>query len=148
MRRLTTWAFSAKNPRVGVFTMSNTFDWIEIRTDDIGATAQFFESLFGWKVTQKLEADGSHVWLFDTGDTPRLENLRRGGIWLRPQGEPLGVMVYILVEDIEATLRKVSELGGEVLSPKTPQGPTAFRASFSDPSGIRLSLWEENNDGM
>ena len=128
--------------------MSNTFDWIEIRTGDIGETAQFYESLFGWKVTQKLEADGSDVWLFDTGDAPRLENLRRGGIWLRPQGEPLGVMVYILVEDIEATLRKVSELGGKVLSPKTPQGSKAFRASFSDPSGNHLSLWEENNDGV
>jgi len=61
--------------------MSNAFDRIEIRTNDIEKTARFFESLFGWKITEKETADGFDVWIFDTGDEPRLQNLRRGGIW-------------------------------------------------------------------
>ncbi|MGC9335117.1 MAG: VOC family protein [Anaerolineae bacterium] len=100
------------------------------------------ERLFGWKVIRKDLADGADVWIFDTGGEPRLENLRRGGIWERPEDDPLGVVVYVEVDDIEAVLHKVRELGGTVITGKTPQG-RAFRACFADPSGNRMALWEE-----
>jgi predicted enzyme related to lactoylglutathione lyase len=87
-------------------------------------------------------ADGSDVWIFDTGGTPRIENLRRGGLWLRPTSEQLGVVVYILVDDIDATLQKASAMGGRVVVPRTPQG-ASYRACFSDPDGNVLGLWEE-----
>jgi len=122
--------------------MANTFDWVEIATRNVAETASFYERLFGWKVIQKETADGFDVWIFDTGDQPRLENLRRGGIWERPQGDPLGVVVYVVVDDIEAVLRRAKELGGKVITAKTPQGP-AYRACFADPGGNRLGLWEE-----
>ncbi|MBN1485450.1 MAG: VOC family protein [Chloroflexia bacterium] len=122
--------------------MPNTFDWIEIRTRDAAKTARFYEHVFGWRVTKKLEADGTAVWLFDTGDEPRLENLRRGGIWARPSADRLGIVVYILVDDIEATLEKVAAMGGEVVRPKAPQGSSCL-AFFADPSGNILGLWEE-----
>jgi len=64
--------------------VTHTFDWIEIRTHDIEATAAFYESLFGWSITDKQTADGLDVWILDTGGEPRVENLRRGGIWLIP----------------------------------------------------------------
>jgi predicted enzyme related to lactoylglutathione lyase len=124
--------------------MANTFDWIEIRTNHIDETAQFFKSLFGWQITHKLDADGSPVWLFDTGGEPRLENLRRGGLWLRPEDEQPGVVVYILVEDIDETIQKAVELGGNIVAPKSPQG-SAFKAFFTDPSGTLFGLWEEKN---
>ena len=94
------------------------------------------------EITQKETAEGFDYWIFDTGGEPRVQNLRRGGIWLRPKGEPLGVVVYIVVDDIEAALRKVTELGGKVVLPKTPEGP-AFKAYFADPSGNLFGLWEE-----
>ena len=61
---------------------------------------------------------------------------------MRPAGEPLGIVVYVEVDDLDATLRKVRELGGRVVTPKTPQGPN-FRATFTDPSGNLLALWQE-----
>ena len=122
--------------------MANTFDWVGIETGDVAEAAAFYEGLFGWQVVRKEIADGSEVWIFDTGGEPRLENLRRGGIWVRPPGDPLGVVVYVVVDDIEAVLRKVRELGGQVITGKTPQG-SAHRACFADPGGNRLGLWEE-----
>jgi predicted enzyme related to lactoylglutathione lyase len=124
----------------------NTFDWFEICTRDIETTAHFYENLFGWRIIEKEIANGSAVWLFDTGSEPRTQNLRRGGIWVRPQDEPLGVVVYIVVDDIVAILKKVVELGGNIVRPKIPQGP-AHRAYFSDPSGNVFGLWEEKNVG-
>jgi predicted enzyme related to lactoylglutathione lyase len=122
--------------------MANTFDWIEIMTRDIETTAAFYEDVFDWKVIKKDTADGSDVWIFDTGGEPRMENLRRGGIWLRPLHEPVGVVVYIVVDDIDSILKKVSELGGRVVVPRTPQG-SSHRACFADPSGNTFGLWEE-----
>ena len=124
--------------------MSNTFDWIEIKTRDVERTARFYESVFGWRITKKEMADGFDVWIFDTGGEPRVENLRRGGIWLRPKDEPLGVVVYIVVEEIGSILKRVIELGGEVVGQKTPQG-SGYRAYFADPNGNVLGLWEEQS---
>lgn len=122
--------------------MANTFDWLEIRTRNIEEGAAFYEGVFGWTVVEEETTEGVDYWIFDTGGEPRIENLRRGGMWLRPDGETLGVVVYIVVDDIEATLKKVTESGGTTVTPKTPQGAGA-RACFSDPSGNVLGLWEE-----
>jgi len=125
--------------------MANTFEWVEIRTNDIDETVSFYEHLFGWKIIEKDTANGSDVWIFDTGDEPRIQNIRRGGIWLRPEGESVGVVVYIVVDNIDSILEKVVELGGKVVTPKTPQGPN-FRAYFTDLSGNLFGLWEEHTN--
>ena len=125
--------------------MVNTFDWIEIRTGDIEKTAAFYENLFGWKVVQKIDAEGSPYWIIDTGDTPREENLRRGAFWLRPNERP-GTIVYVVVDDIDAMLKKVKELGGRVIRPKTSVDPHRYKAYVADPCGTMIGLWEEKND--
>jgi predicted enzyme related to lactoylglutathione lyase len=122
--------------------MANTFDWIEVKTRDVEEAAHFYESLFGWKITEKQTAEEFDVWLSDTEGEPRVQNLRRGGLWQRPSDEPLGVVVYIVVDDIEAILQRVAELGGQVVATKIPQGP-AYRAYFADPGGNVFGLWEE-----
>jgi predicted enzyme related to lactoylglutathione lyase len=122
--------------------MTNTFDWIEIRTHEIEKTAAFYQSIFGWKIKKKESADGFPVWIIDTGDNPRVENLRRGGIWLRPETEPAGIVVYIFVDDIDTTLQQVVELDGKVVSAKAPMG-SGYGAFFQDPSGNLLGLYEE-----
>jgi predicted enzyme related to lactoylglutathione lyase len=124
--------------------MSNTFDWIEIRTGDIQATASFYERLFAWRIIEKEMAGGSDVWIFDTGAEPRLQNLRRGGIWLRPKGEPLGIVVYIVVDDIEAILERVVGFGGKVSAPKAPLG-AGYGAYITDPGGNLVGLYEEKS---
>ena len=124
--------------------MANTFDWVEIHVTDVERAADFYRELFGWSVVKKDTADGSDVCIFDTGGTPRTENLSRGGLWLRPASERLGVVVYVLVADIDATLQQASVLGGRVVVPRTPQG-SGLRASFSDPDGNVLGLWQDGD---
>lgn len=85
--------------------MVNNFDWVEIRTRDIRRAADFYEGLFGWKVVERETIEGFDHWVFDTGKTSFHRS--RGGIRLRPSDENLGVLVYIAVDDIERTLKKV-----------------------------------------
>ena len=63
-------------------------------------------------------------------------------MWRMPEDKPLGVFVYILVDDIDATLKKVEELGGKVTVPKSPSGE-CFMAFFTDPDGNIFGLWQE-----
>jgi len=125
--------------------MKNTFDWVEIRTRDTEKSAKFYENLFGWKIIERLTADGSDYWIFDTGGVPRIHTLQKGGIWLRSKGESPGIVIHILVSDIDSILNKVMKLGGKIATPKTQQGP-AFRACFTDPDGNLFGLWEERVD--
>jgi predicted enzyme related to lactoylglutathione lyase len=123
--------------------MTNTFDWIEIRTQDIEDVAHFFAELFGWQVLERIAEDGSPYWIFDTGQEPRVENLRRGAFWLRPGREKPRTVVYIHVQDIDATLKKVVALGGKIIAPKVTEG-RAFRAHFASPDGNIFGLWQDN----
>jgi predicted enzyme related to lactoylglutathione lyase len=127
---------------MGGINMTNTFDWIEIRARDTEKAKEFYENLFDWEVVRMETADGSDYWIFDTGDEPRMQNIRRGAIWLRSDDADLGVVVYVLVEDIETVLKKVADLGGEIVLPKTPQG-SAFKAYFTDLDGNLFGLWQE-----
>lgn len=123
--------------------MVNTFDWIEIRTQDVEDTAHFFEQVFGWKILQRIAEDGSPYWIFDTGEDPRLENLRRGALWLRPAGDAPRTVAYIHVQDIDATLKKAVALGGKIMTPKVAER-SAFRAYFATPDGNVFGLWQDN----
>jgi len=123
--------------------MANTFDWVEIRTTDLARSARFYLQLFGWKLLERDCADGLEVLIFDTGAAPRAENLRRGGIWQRPAGERMGIVVYVVVDGLDATLARAAALGGKVITPKTPQGRN-FRACIADPDGNELGMWEES----
>ena len=88
--------------------MANTIDWVEIRTVDIERAEHFYMELFGWETISREATEGQEYWIFDTGEEPRVENLRRVGMWARPIGEKLGAVVYIVVDDIDAVLKKVS----------------------------------------
>ncbi|MEW6686778.1 MAG: VOC family protein [Candidatus Edwardsbacteria bacterium] len=117
--------------------MANIFNWVEIRVRNLEKAKKFYKALFGWKISGKDNKDFAY-WLIDTGTKPG------GGMWRMPENKPLGVFVYILVDDIDATLKRVEQLGGKVTVPKNPAGePMAF---FTDPDGNILGLWEEPRD--
>ncbi len=120
----------------------NTFDWIEIRTHNLEGTANFYDAVFGWKIIRKEKANGWDVWIFDTQGEPRIQNLKRGGIWLRPDEETIGMMVYIAVDNIDAIHERVIANGGKVVMEK--MGVAGGHTSLvADPSGIRFGLYED-----
>ena len=49
---------------------------------------------------------------------------------------------YILSEDIENTLRKITSNGGAVVMPKQEVPGFGWFAIFQDPTGITLALYE------
>lgn len=123
--------------------MANTFDWVKIRTSNLEPSARYYGDLFGWKITEKESALGSDVWLFDTGSTPRMKNLRRGGFFLTPKSEPMGILVYVVVDDMEATLKRATELGGSIVRGEDATGAGGYSAFIADPTGNVLALYQD-----
>ena len=94
----------------------------------------FYGNLFDWKISGDENKDWAY-WLIDTGEKPG------GGMWRFPEGKPLGVLVYILVDDIDKTLEKIVKLGGKVVVPKSKENVNAM-ATFADPDGNLFGLYE------
>ena len=114
--------------------MTNRFNWVEIRVRDLEKAKNFYGSLFDWKISGKENKDFAY-WLVDTGEKPG------GGMWRFPQGKPLGILVYILVDDIDKTLEKIVKLGGKIVVPRSKENGNAM-ATCADPDGNLFGLYQ------
>jgi uncharacterized protein len=109
--------------------------YLEIPAKTGEASAEFYSSIFGWKVRKRSDgeiafddpAGVSGTWVKESDRTPD-ERTR----------------TYIMVDAIIDTLKRIQAAGGRVLTPRTDIGPNmgAF-AVFADPVGNEFGLYEE-----
>lgn len=108
--------------------------YIEIPAVNIAASAAFYQQCFGWRVAKR--ADGATTFS-DAVD-------QVGGIWVTgraPSHEP-GMVVHIMVADIEQAIAAIEEHGGAIVQPVNPQSPEVW-ALFRDPAGNVLGIYQE-----
>ena len=60
----------------------------------------------------------------------------------QPSGDA-GVLVYIRVDDVDASLEAITEAGGEIVLPRTDEGEGLAYATFRDPAGNVLGVFQE-----
>ena len=53
-----------------------------------------------------------------------------------------GVLAYIYVHGIDATLERIAATGGKVVKPIYPEGDL-WVATFRDPAGNVLGIWQQ-----
>ncbi|GIG41318.1 VOC family protein [Cellulomonas phragmiteti] len=112
---------------------------IDIPVSDAQAAAQFYGSLFGWDIREFPGFEGYPMW--------SAPNKVSGG-GLAPRSEGFTVpRSYVEVDSIEAVLAQVTQLGGEVRLPRTPIDATSWWASFVDPDGNEIGLFEGKTGG-
>lgn len=116
----------------------NRFNWVEIRVRDLEKAKEFYGNLFEWKISGRENKDFAY-WLIDTGEKPG------GGMCRFPKDKPLGVLVYISVDDIDKALEKVVKLGGRVVVPKSREDGN-FMATISDPDGNLFGLHQTRKE--
>lgn len=110
--------------------------YLQIPTADVGASAGFYERALGWTI--RTRSDGSTAFDDTSGEV--------SGEWVldRQPTENAGVLVYVRVDDVETSLKKVVEAGGEIIVPRTPQGEGIAFATFRDPAGNVLGVFQEH----
>jgi uncharacterized protein len=108
--------------------------YVEMPAIDIGSSASFYKKVFGWNVRQR--GDGATA--FD--DTVN----QVSGAWVlnrKPMSE-VGLLFYIMVDNIQATIEKLVAHGGTVIQPVGMDAPE-ITARFTDPAGNIVGLYQE-----
>jgi uncharacterized protein len=106
---------------------------VEIPAADVPTASKFYQDLLGWKMQHAAEFDYT-MWEDGSG--------YGGGFNKVSDQNPIGqVLVYIDSDDIEADLKRVEELGGSVVTPKTEIPETGWFGVFKDPTGNVLALY-------
>lgn len=122
--------------------MSGRVVHFEIPFDDQERAHAFYAEAFGWTLNPMPEM--AYV-LATTGPSdqgpPSEPGFINGGLLAR--GAPVGAPTITLdVEDIDATLAKVEELGGATVTARQTVGDMGFSAYFTDTEGNLMGLWQ------
>lgn len=109
--------------------------YLEIPAKTAEASADFYHSIFGWKVRKR--GDGELAF-DDPGGV--------SGTWVKESDRTPDerTRTYIMVDDIADSLKQIEASGGRVTTRRTEIGPGlgAF-AAFTDPVGNEFGLYEE-----
>lgn len=108
--------------------------YLEIPAADIDASVSFYRHVFGWRIRKR--GDGSIAFDDGVGEV--------SGTWVvgrKPMTKP-GLLIYIMVDSVAATVDAVTASGGSIVQPIGMDAPE-ITARFSDPSGNVLGLYQE-----
>ena len=107
--------------------------YIEMPAADVARSADFYSRVFGWTIRQR--GDGATAFDDTTGNV--------SGAWVtgRPPQSP-GLVVYIMVDDAEATVKKLEANGAEIVQP-IGGDPGETTARFRDPGGNIIAIYQE-----
>lgn len=110
--------------------------YLEIPAEDISHSSSFYQKTLGWSVRRRR--DGSIAFDDGVGEV--------SGTWVlgkAPSRNP-SLRIYIMVDDVEATLQKIVLNGGKVVEPANNH-PAGIIAFFSDPYGNEFGLFQDNH---
>jgi len=120
----------AKNP-----TLANgKICYVEIPSADVQRSADFYEKIFGWRIRRR--GDGSIAFDDTTGEV--------SGTWVlnRPAAAEPGLLFYIMVDSVAATVDAVIANGEKIVQPIGADAPEVT-ARFRDPAGNVIGLYQE-----
>lgn len=107
-------------------------DYIEFEVTDMGQSKRFYEAAFDWQFN-------------DYG--PSYAGIKKqageaGGLRVQSEVSAGGPLVILYSNDLEATLARVREAGGQII--REPfEFPGGRRFHFKDPSGNELAVWSD-----
>ena len=112
--------------------------YLEMPATDIARSAGFYEKVFGWRIRRR--GDGSVAFDDGVGEV--------SGSWVtgRPPATTPGLLIYIMVDSVAATIETVLAQGGEIVQPIGADAPE-ITARFRDPAGNVIGLYQQPPTG-
>ena len=111
----------------------HTINYIELPSDDIAKTKEFYGGVFGWSFTdwgpEYISFEGAGI----------AGGFRADG---KVSATAPGALVVLYSDKLEETLRAIESAGGEIVVPIF-EFPGGRRFQFKDPSGNELAVWSE-----
>jgi len=108
--------------------------YIEMPATDIARSSDFYQRVFGWNV--RTRGNGSVAFDDTVGQV--------SGSWVkgRPPSTTPGLMLYIMVDSVAATIETIVANGGEIVQPIGADAPE-ITARFRDPGGNVIGLYQQ-----
>ena len=122
--------------------MTNAITHFEIHGDEEVELAEFYRSLFGWKIEQ---IPGVEYWRIQA---PSTSTAMAGGLTYRAIPGLNGWLLFVNVESMDETLRLVQRLGGSVIRPKTAVPKTAWVTIVTDIAGNMFGVWQADTSAF
>src|SRR5438105_1151832 len=115
--------------------------WVDLMTSDTERSREFYCRLFGWSAEAPAEEFGGYVNFTRDGEGLLAGIMDASGFL--PEGVPAHWSVYFGVDDADAALAKIGELGGSTVlaAEDTPYGRLATAV---DPTGAQFKLVAPN----
>jgi len=111
--------------------------WHEVMSRNYDAALAFYARVFGWTLTTMEDSDEFRYSTASLGGDPFAGVMDANAIL--PEGVPSFWQFYIGVEDVDASVAKVEELGGSLI--REPQDtPYGRMAGVADPLGAAFNL--------
>jgi predicted enzyme related to lactoylglutathione lyase len=120
----------------------NTFGWAELDERGVHQVINFYTNVFGWDVKLTDDGDGSPPyveWQIDGGSIGGAIDL--SDIPDMPADMPSFWLLYFVVSDIDASTRRVPDLGG-VVQKEPATYPGGRFSVVSEPSGAVFALMQ------
>ena len=108
--------------------------YVELPATDVERSADFYTKVFGWKIRKR--GDGAVAFDDGAGEV--------SGTWVpgRPPSAQPGLLIYIMVDSVEATIATIRANGCEIVQPIGVDAPE-ITARFRDPGGNILGLYQQ-----
>jgi predicted enzyme related to lactoylglutathione lyase len=118
----------------------------EIPFDSKQRAMKFYADSFGWRLVDvpEMKYVMAHTVAVDEQQMPTEKGAINGGLFERPREAP-NPTIYVGVQSVDATIKKVEAAGGKVVTPRTPiPGMGAF-ARVADTEGNIVGLFESQS---
>lgn len=119
---------------------ANPVNWFEIPVNDLKRAKAFYEEVLEIEVVEAEMGPNKMGWFpMEMGAPGSPGTLIQGEGYTPSQ---TGSLVYLHVDQIDATLERINSAGGATLMPRTDIGQHGFIAHFEDSEGNRVALHE------
>jgi predicted enzyme related to lactoylglutathione lyase len=119
---------------------TNPGTYFEIPVTDMTRAKAFYEAVFGYDFVLETIHGNEMAFLPFEKDAKGITGALAKGETYKPSSD--GSLVYLHVNDINATLALALANGGRELFPRTPANEYGFVAEIQDSEGNRVGLFE------
>jgi predicted enzyme related to lactoylglutathione lyase len=108
--------------------------YLELPATNVEQSAAFYSGAFGWRMRKR--GDGAQAFDDTTGE------VSGSFVTGRKASAAPGMLLYIMVDDIDKACRAVESNGGKIVQPVGADAPE-ITARFADPGGNVIGLYQE-----
>jgi uncharacterized protein len=112
--------------------------WMDLTVEDADMVSDFYSAVVGWE-KQALSMGDYNDYVMsipqEKGGTSGVCHAKGSNAYVPPQW-----LVYVTVENLDASLEKCQSLGGKIIGEKRKMGEQGYYCLIQDPAGAYMML--------